>query len=76
MRRELQLIGNVLFIKPGNEYLLDESFYILYKHFTKKKKKNIGFGMRQNWTAISVSALISCVSSGEPRSLTSFIYKI
>ena len=75
MRRELQLIGNVLFIKPGNEYLLDESFYILYKHFTKKKK-NIDFGMRQNWTAISVSALISCVSSGEPRSLTSFIYKI
>ena len=75
MRRELQLIGNVLFIKPGNEYLLDESFYILYKHFTKKKK-NIGVGMRQNWTAISVSALISCVSSGEPRSLTSFIYKI
>ena len=39
MRRELQLIGNVLFIKPGNEYLLDESFYILYKHFTKKKKR-------------------------------------
>ena len=38
MRRELQLIGNVLFIKPGNEYLLDESFYILYKHFTKKKE--------------------------------------
>lgn len=39
MRRELQLIGNVLFIKPGDGYLLDESFYILYKHFTKKRKK-------------------------------------
>lgn len=39
MRRGLQLIGNVLFIKPGDGYLLYESFYILYKHFTKKRKK-------------------------------------
>ena len=64
-------------------YLLNQVMGICYMNlFTfytnispKKEKKNTGFGMRQNWTAISASELINCVSSGESQSLTLFIYK-
>ena len=59
-------------------YLLSQVMGICYMNlFTfytnispKKEKKNTGFGMRQNWTAISVSELINCVSSGESQSLS------
>lgn len=72
----VQLIGNVLFIKLGDAYLLTNSLHALYKYLTptKKKKKNTGFGIRQNWTEIFIVALTSCVFSDKSRSAL-FIYK-
>lgn len=58
MRRELQLIGNVLFIKPGDGYLLDESFYILYKHFTKKRKKEYRL-----WNETELDCSLQCIQT-------------